>query len=74
MQTQGNEADIRRIIKEGYDIKKVEIFESTHAEFQRGFEFDDAPIENKGIAPGDFVIESKEPGKGKKLATSIQYQ
>lgn len=24
--------------------------------------------ENKPIAPGDFVIESKEPGKGKKLA------
>ena len=27
-----------------------------------------APVEKTTIAPGDFVIESKEPGKGKKLA------
>jgi len=101
LQTQSSEADLRGIIKEGYDITKVEINECSAKEYQRGFDSfgseiridlessveeieskadglfvtapgavqTSAPAEDKKeIAPGDFVIESKGPGKGKKLA------
>ncbi len=99
LQAQCNEADLREIIKEGYDILKVDIYECNAKEFQQGFDSfgseiridldasveeieakssDGAPMyiapaaeavpEKKEIAPGDFVIESKEPGRGKKLA------
>lgn len=97
LQAQCSEAELREIVKEGYELKKVEINECTAKEFQQGFdsfgteiridlessveeiraaaeatekaqEAPKAPVESKKIAPGDFVIESKEPGKGKKLA------
>ena len=101
LQAQCSEADIREIIKEGYDVKKVEIYECNAREFQQGFDLPSGEVqidlissveeiekkaesmmilapdaadsaaaapEKKAIAPGDFVIESKEPGKGKKLA------
>ena len=96
LQAQCTEEDLRAIIQEGYELKKVDIYECTAKEFQQGFssfgteirtdagvlEADggsgagmifEAPEEvvkapEKAIAPGDFVIESKEPGKGKKLA------
>ena len=94
LQTQAKESDIREIIKEGYDVKKVDIVECTEAEYQHGFG-DDEPIisidlessveeieakaertqeqimaeaKQKALVPGDFVIQSKEPGKAKKLA------
>ena len=100
LQAQCSEADIRKIIKEGYDIQKVEVYECSAKEFQQGFasvgseiridlessvevieakadggmmyiapEASAAPApEKKAMAPGDFVIESKGPGTGKKLA------
>jgi len=98
LQAQCSEADLREIIKEGYELKKVEIRECNAREFQQGFDSfgseiridlestveeieakADAkekaegvqaqkPAAKQKIAPGDFVIESKEPGKGKKLA------
>lgn len=99
LQAQCSEADLREIIKEGYDIKKVEIYECSAKEFQQGFDFIGSEIridltssveeieaksdsmmimapdmtkgaveEKKDFAPGDFVIVSKETGKGKKLA------
>ncbi len=93
LQAQCSEAEIREIIKEGYELKKVDIYECTAKEFQQGFdsfgteiridldssvEEIEAKAEKAGavaetpkpqaVAPGDFVIESKEPGKGKKLA------
>ena len=100
LQAQCSEADIRAIIKEGYDIQKVEIVECNAKEFQQGFDsvgseiridlessVEDIqakadggmiimapaaeqapPAEKKPMAPGDFVIESKGPGTGKKLA------
>jgi two-component system chemotaxis sensor kinase CheA len=129
LQTKSTEAEIRNIVQEGYDIKKVEIYECSASEYQQGFdsvgseiridlessveeiqERADAaqessriqenaaaetaenqsgaesgagvviapdtsktvkqtpPVEDKPIAPGDFVVESKEPGKAKKLA------
>ena len=99
LQAQSSEAELREIVQEGYDIKKVEIYECTAKEFQQGFDSfgseiridlessveeieakaaeaeageaakaQQKPPEKKKIAPGDFVIQSKEPGKGKKLA------
>ena len=101
LQAQCSEADIRAIIKEGYDIQKVDIVECNAKEFQQGFDSvgseiridlessvediqakadggmiimapaasKEAPAaEKKPMAPGDFVIESKGPGTGKKLA------
>ena len=96
LQTQAKEADIREIIKEGYDVKKVDILECTEAEYKQGFgDEEESPIimidlessveeieakaertqeqimaeaKSKALAPGDFVIQSKEPGKAKKLA------
>ena len=95
LQAQCSEQDLRGIIQEGYDIKKVEIYECNAKEFQQGFDSFGTEIRidlessveeiearekaaeaakmqeeaaKEKIAPGDFVIESKEPGKGKKLA------
>lgn len=96
LQTQSTEADIRGIIKEGYDVKKVDILECTESEYRQGFgEEEETPAitidldssveeieakaertqeqimaeaKSKALVPGDFVIQSKEPGKAKKLA------
>lgn len=99
LQAQCSEEELREIIQEGYDIKKVDIYECSAKEFQQGFDSFGSEIridlessveeieakaaesaegkaadtqakapEKKKIAPGDFVIQSKEPGKGKKLA------
>lgn len=105
LQTQSSEKELHELIKEGYELKKVDICECTAKEFQQGFDsfgseiridlessveeieakaeaaaqagqgtFSEAPKElqkreeSKPVAPGDFVIESKEPGRGKKLA------
>ena len=95
LQTQSTEADIRQIIKAGYDIQAVDVMEVTASEYQQGFSDDDTPqiqidldssveeieakaertqeqiiedSKNKALAPGDFVIQAKEPGKAKKLA------
>lgn len=38
LQSQSTEEEIRAIIKPGYDIKKVDIYECTAAEFQQGFD------------------------------------
>ncbi len=103
LQTQSSEEDLRKIIKEGYELEKVEIVPCTAQEFQLGFASVGSEIridlessveeiekraeevkgqeiavqsqakaepkqETKPMAPGDFVIQSKEPGKAKKLA------
>lgn len=89
LQAQCTEADIRAVIREGYELEKVEICECTPAEFGRGFDCFGSEIQitldsaekdvkekeekpktrvEKPMAPGDFVIESKGPGKQKKLA------
>lgn len=113
LQTKAKEEELRNIIKEGYELQKVEITECSAKEYQAGFdafgmtfsidlESDVEEIERKAgidssefaasrgiapgdmimapvmegtpppkedslIAPGDFVIESKAPGKSKKL-------
>lgn len=96
LQAQCSEEELRNIVQEGYELKKVEIFECSAKEFQQGFdsfgseiridlESDVEQIEEKAdqektaetkkkekaekpMAPGDFVVESKGPGKAKKLA------
>lgn len=106
LQSQASKEDLQELIKEGYEIKSVEIKEVSAAQFQMGFDgfgsdavidldssvediekaaaaneaAEGAPLfiapvteapkekqEDKPIAPGDFVIESKGPGKSKKL-------
>ena len=85
--------EIKKLIKTGYDIRNVDIFEISAAEFAQGFDgvaheikIDlDSSVESieknhqqseelsekaepKKPAPGDYVVQSKTPGKGKKLA------
>lgn len=90
LQAQASEEELREIMQEGYDLKKVDIYECTAKEFQQGFDSFGSEIridlessveeieanaedkrekpKEKPMAPGDFVIESKGPGKAKKLA------
>lgn len=90
LKTQKGEEELQKIIKPGYDIKKVEIYECSEAEYKKGFDgigseilIDlDSSVEEiekkagqdgkkeapKEVKPGDFVVQSKEPGKAKKLA------
>lgn len=92
LQSQSSEDKLREMVKPGYDIQKVDIFECSAKDFQQGFDsigteirIDlDSSVEEierkakekeaeeankkKPPAPGDFVIQSKEPGKARKLA------
>lgn len=102
LQAQCTEEDIRNVVKPGYDIERVDIYECKAEEFLQGFDFGDQPAhhidlessseeieakvqaaqesgekeeaekadkqEKPKMAPGDFVIQSKSPGKPKKLA------
>ena len=94
LQSQSSEEEIRKLIGIEYDIKKVDVYECTAAEFQQGFDVGSSQVKidldssveeieakaqnkvetaaeepkKKEMAPGDFVIQSKEPGKAKKLA------
>ena len=101
LQTQSSLEDLQGMIQEGYDLKKVEIYECSAQEYQQGFAavgseiridldssveeieakaqggeaaVQEAPAEPEKpkvpetITPGDFVIQSKEPGKSIKLA------
>jgi two-component system chemotaxis sensor kinase CheA len=68
LQTQSSEEDLRNIIKEGYDIKKVEIHQCSDEEFMQEIRTEEQPNKSGGMAPGDFVVESKGPGKELKLA------
>lgn len=65
LQTQKSEDDLRKILKTGYALTKVDIIVGTAREYCKGFE--EEKSEDRIYVPGDFVIESKEPGKGKKL-------
>lgn len=93
LKTKKSEDDISKIVKPGYDVRRVDIKECTKAEFDAGidafvdgtFRIDlessveeieavseanakDKVKEEKKPAPGDFVIQTKNPGAGKKLA------
>ncbi len=100
LQAQCSEEELREIIKVGYDIERVDIYECKAEEFLQGFDFGDHPVvgidlessaeeieakalkeeeaaekkeaEKPKMAPGDFVIKSKTPGKPKKLAKDKQ--
>ncbi len=90
LQAQCSEDKLHELIQVGYELQKVDIYECTASEFQKGFDSFGTEIRieaeqstagsgaeavkqaqetsKKPMAPGDFVIESKEVGKGKKLA------
>lgn len=94
LQTQSSEEELRELIKPGYDIEKVDIYECSAKDYQQGFDSIGSEIridldssveeiekradeqakqkeieqKKKPMAPGDFVIQSKEPGKARKLA------
>lgn len=94
LQTQSTEKELRNLIKPGYDIQKVDVYECTAKDYQQGFDSVGSEIRidlessveeiekraedkekektvekpKKPMAPGDFVIQSKEPGKARKLA------
>lgn len=92
LQAQCSEDKLHELIQVGYELQKVDIYECSASEFQKGFDSFGSEIriegeqqsesgaeakteqqplpkqEQKPMAPGDFVIESKEVGKGKKLA------
>jgi len=96
LQAQVSEEEIRKIIRVGYDIESVDVYECAATEFLQGFDFgdhnaqidlvssvesiekraqaksqekqDEKKSEKPQMAPGDFVIQSKEPGRHKKLA------
>ena len=91
LHSQKEESELHKIIKPGYDIKKVDIYECTEREYMQGFDGIGSEIridldssveeiesnaqnnsnniqEVKKPAPGDYVVQSKVPGKGKKLA------
>lgn len=91
LQTQDSIEVIQDLIKPGYDIKKVDIYPCSEADYRMGFdsvgseiridlestveEIEDraakgqkAEEKKAAMAPGDFVIQSKEVGKARKLA------
>lgn len=89
LETSKGEADIRNIVKPGYDLTKVDIYQCSKSDYALGFDSVGSEIridlessveeiekkelqkkasEEKKIAPGDFVVEPKSPGKAKKLA------
>lgn len=75
LQTQKKEEELHNILRTGYAITQVEIISGTAKEYCKGFaeeeEKTEEPVTEAAVGrtyvPGDFVIESKEPGKGKKL-------
>ncbi|MBE5938549.1 MAG: chemotaxis protein CheA, partial [Lachnospiraceae bacterium] len=74
LQSQAQVKEIKSLI-DGTGITKIDIKECTAEEYQRGFDFLEPSQsqetkekkEEKELKPGDFVIESKSPGKKKKL-------
>lgn len=81
LQTQASQDKLEEMIQIGYELDKVEIYPCTAKDYQAGFDGIGSEIrisaeppavkaeeKKEAMAPGDFVIESKEPGKAKKLA------
>lgn len=71
LQTQSGPKEIKGLI-DGSGITNIDIKECTAKEYQMGFDFasheEEEKKENTEPKPGDFVIESKAPGKKKQLA------
>ncbi len=78
LQAQTSEEELREIVQEGYDIKKVDIYECTAKEFQMGFdsvgseiridlESSVEEIEAKADAQ-EQIISEKQPEKEKAIA------
>lgn len=72
LQTQASPKEIKSLV-DGSGITKIDIKECTAKEYQMGFDFaapheEEEKKESAELKPGDFVIESKSPGKKKQLA------
>lgn len=67
LQTQSSEEDIRGIIKPGYDIKKVDVFECSAQEFQHGFD-DSSAASVIDLDSSVEMIESRAEEKKEKKA------
>ena len=69
LQSQSTEEDIRAIIKPGYDIKKVDIYECTAAEFQQGFDSVGSEIRIDLDSSVEEIEARAEGSEGKKEAS-----
>ena len=67
LQTQSSEEEIRGIIKPGYDIKKVDVFECSAQEFQHGFD-DSSAASVIDLDSSVEMIESRAEDKKEKKA------
>lgn len=81
LRSQCKKEEIEKMVDTSSEVEGILIEECTAQEFARGFGGGDAPAETEEAAsegqeqpvkeapkPGDYVIKSKEPGKGKALA------
>lgn len=74
LRTQSSKEEIEKLVDTTSEIEGILVEECTAKEFAKGFGDEEieeeAPEEEKKEAPkpGDYVIKSKEPGKGKALA------
>ena len=62
LQAQCSEADIRAIIKEGYDIQKVDIYECSAKDFQQGFDSVGSEIRIDGAADDENALSTTDGG------------
>ena len=77
LQAQVDREEIIQLIDHSSGVESLDIDEITPDEFMAGFDSDtssakkeekeEKPEEKKGPAPGDYVIQSKTPGKPKKM-------
>ncbi|MCR4754009.1 MAG: Hpt domain-containing protein [Lachnospiraceae bacterium] len=76
LRTSGSKSKLTKLVSEGYETETIEITEIDAARFEAGFKLFgvDAPVaakitkKDEDFAPGDFVVHSGAPGKGKFLA------
>ena len=76
LRTSDSKSKLNKLVSEGYETEKIEITEIDAARFEAGFKLFgvDAPVAAKitksdeEFVPGDFVVHSGAPGKGKFLA------
>jgi len=82
LQAQASKEDVLKLIDTSSCVDNIDIDECTADEFLEGFEPSTTEVESNDIGheeaqapekheepkPGDYVIKSKDPGKGKKIA------
>lgn len=84
VETASDREEVRKLV-DGCGAETIELEEITKDEFKKGFQKEEEVLKQpetaellveidkkKELAPGDFVVKSKETGKGKTLAKSSQ--